>query len=218
LLCVLFLDPAAVWAGAWTPQPGAGTTISNIALTRDNARGSGQAIELYSELGIGPDLAFVVAPSMAINGTVASNDEVLVAIRKRLIEAKGWAISSQFGYFEGPGLEDDKRGTGFESRIALGRGFNQGGWVDLESALRTCGETQGMRWEATIGHPLGTGIAILKGFGEDSGCAKPRARFQASYVFPLSSTLGIELGWRETFESKDDWKERAVVIGLWRSF
>lgn len=179
---------------------------------------SGPSAELYVERGLAAGVALVIAPAMVSDGGVPHGDERLTALRFALPAPAGWALSWQQGLVEGPRRDGDGDFLGAETRLAIGRGWSSG-WVDLEIARRSCGVTASTRWEGALGHRLDNGSAlIVKGFGEDSGCAAPRARVQASWVMPVSRDVSVEIGWRQTVSSRDGWNQQGLVVGFWRSY
>lgn len=224
LVLATVLAPTSGWAGAWLPAPGTTQTILTFATTRDSDGHQGTAAELYGERGIDAHWALVLEPAMQDIGATPVGQERLTAFRRLIGKSGGWVASAQAGLIDGPRPDATRAGrprtfTGAEARLLVGRGFDNGVWLDLEAGRRSCGAATATRWEAALGRADANGHRdIVKAFGEDSACGRARSRVQVSHVHALTPTIGIEFGWRATLRSPDAWGEQGLVIGLWRRY
>jgi len=219
------LAPTAASAGAWLPAPQHGVLIANLVEVRTDQAQSGASFEVYGEYGLKPGWAVVVAPSVSQAVQSQSQDwlldEVLVAARRKLYVGDTIAISSQIGGFSIPGARDPSdRAYGVETRVAIGKSFGERGWVNLEAASRSCGNTGiGSRFDATLGLKMTRNQRlIVKAFGDGNGCTKAIVRAQISYVRPISDKLALEFGWRQGLDQTITSADRGFVVGLWQKF
>ena len=185
------------------PHPGGGTRVPGLL-----------AVELYHERGLADGVALVLAPSAGVPGgergpvgTGAGTGpyEQMIALRLRLPAPGPWQASAQLALVNSTGLVDevpgDVRFTAFEPRLALGRGFEDGWWVDGSVALRGCpgldGWSRVTRWGLAGGRnrPDGSGF-IVKAFGTDTDCGEAALGWQASWLVPVGGATTLELGWR----------------------
>lgn len=175
--------------------------------------------DLYYERGLGRGWALVLTPSISDQDNVFARNEAQVSLRRKLYENYGWAISTQVGAYVWKEEETGTSSRGVEVRMAVGKSFGEGGWANVEAAVRGCGGINGLRWEGTVGHKVRRhDRAIVKIFGDSEGCAANITRVQASYVYGFNSRFGLELGWRETLPNIGNWNERGAVVGLWAAF
>jgi hypothetical protein len=215
LLCV----PSTIQAGAWTPERGRVTAIASTSLSHTPVADDAVTTDLYYERGLGKGWALIFSPSLSSHDNIFARNEAELGLRRSLYEKGPWALSTQISAFVWKERKDAEVSTGTEVRLALGRSFGDGGWVDVETGLRGCGGQNGLRFEGTLGHKVRQNDkAILKVFGDSEGCAANITRVQASYVYGLTENIGIELGWRETLPNAGNWMERGAVVGLWLKF
>lgn len=211
--------PGLAQAGAWVPPAGTQQTIATASLGSESGSGAQPAIEFYAEQGLIDGVALVIVAGMHGQDGLATGDERLTALRFDLPLLEGWNSSTQIGWVEGPMRDAEGDFTAIESRFAIGRGWNNGVWIDGSYAVRECEGTVSARWDAAVGYRLSNGDRVIgKMFGEDAVCGLARDRAQVSYVRNLGSGLGLEFGWRETISSRDGWDSHGVVIGIWRRF
>jgi protein XagA len=206
-------------AGAWTPERGHTNVILSSSISQTPVANNAVTTDLYYERGLGYGWALVLAPSVSDQSNVFARNEAQVSIRRALYEQDGWALSAQVGAYVWKEDATRESSTGVEYRLAGGKSFGDGGWVNVEAATRQCGGDGSLRWEGTIGYKVRNyDRAILKVFGDAEGCAANISRVQASYVYGLTENVGIELGWRETLPNAGNWNERGGVVGLWLKF
>lgn len=206
-------------AGAWTPEKGRINAILSTTVSETPADDHAVTTDLYYEYGMGGGWTLVVAPSVSDQANVYARNEVQASIRRAFYQKNGWAISGQAGVYAWKEGATQVAANGTELRLALGKSFGDGGWINAETALRRCGGVDSMRWEGTVGHKVRSNDrAILKVFGDGEGCAASITRVQASYVYSITPRFGLELGWRQTLPNVGNWNERGAVIGLWTTF
>jgi hypothetical protein len=206
-------------AGAWTPQAGHVNVILSTSISQTPVADHALTTDLYYERGLGHGFALVLAPSVSDQNNVFSRNEAQVSLRRSLYQNDGWAVSTQLGAFVWKEEAARAASSGAEVRLAVGKSFGNGGWANVETAVRGCGGVNGLRWEGTVGHKVRRhDHAIVKVFGDSEGCTANITRVQASYVYGLSSRVGVEMGWRETLPNRGRWNERGAVIGLWLTF
>lgn len=217
--------PSAATAGAWLPAPQHGVLIANLVELKTDQALSGASFEFYGEYGLKRGWAVVVAPS--ISSAVQSPndswvlDEVQVGARRKVYVGKTIVISTQLSGFSIPQAKNqNERAFGVETRIALGKSFREKGWVNIEAASRTCGETGiGSRFDATLGLNVSKSERIIvKAFGDGNGCTKAIVRAQLSYVRPINDKLSLEFGWRQSLDQSATSADRGLVVGLWQKF
>lgn len=205
-------------ADAWLPAPQTAQTIVTIAPhPGGGTRAPGSlAVELYHERALADGVALVLAPSAGVPGddrvpagagpaSDAGPYEQMIALRLRLPAPGPWQASAQLAVVNSTGLSADVPGdvrfTAFEPRLALGRGFEDGWWVDGSVALRGCpglaGWSEVTRWGLAGGRnsPDGSGF-IIKAFGTETDCGEAALGWQASWLVPLGAVTTVELGWR----------------------
>jgi hypothetical protein len=206
-------------AGAWTPEKGRTNVIVSTSISQTPFAERALTTDIYYERGLGRGWALVLSPSFSDQDNVFARNEAQVSLRRALYKDYGWAVSAQLGAYAWKEEETSESSHGGEARIAIGRSFGDGGWANVEAAVRGCGGNNGLRWEGTLGHKVRRhDRAIIKLFGDGEGCAASITRLQASYVYGLTPYFGIELGWRETLPNAANWNERGGVIGLWVAF
>jgi hypothetical protein len=209
----------AAQAGAWTPDAGHTNIILSSSISQTPVADKAVTTDLYYERGIGRGWALVLAPSVSDQSNVFARNEAQISIRRALYEQDGWALSAQVGAYMWKEEATQASSTGVEYRLAAGKSFGDGGWVNVEAATRQCGGAGSLRWEGTVGYKVRRyDRAILKVFGDGEGCAANISRVQASYVYGIAENVGIELGWRETLPNRGNWNERGGVVGLWLTF
>lgn len=220
LLVIIIIGRAGLaHSGAWTPAKGRVNAIVSTSISQTPVDPRATTTDLYYERGLGGGWALVLAPSFSDQDNVFARNEAQISIRRKLYEADGWALSAQAGAYIWKESAEAEASTGTEYRLALGRSFGSGGWVNVEAASRQCGGNAGPRWEGAIGHRVRQyDRAIVKVFGDGEGCAANISRVQASYVYGFNDKIGIELGWRETLPNVGNWNEKGVVLGLWLTF
>jgi hypothetical protein len=219
LLSVIFLTPLSTSAGAWTPEKGRVNVIVSTSVSQTPVADRAITTDLYYERGLGHDWALVLAPSLSNNDNLVARNEAQISLRRALYQDYGWAVSTQIGAYVWREAETSAISSGAEVRFAVGKSFGNGGWANVETAVRGCGGVNGLRWEGTLGHRVRRNDrAIVKVFGDSEGCAANITRVQASYVYALTPKFGLELGWRETLPNVGNWNERGAVIGLWLAF
>jgi hypothetical protein len=212
-----FSDQAS--AGAWTPDKGRVNLIVSTSISQTPVASSAINTDIYYERGLGRGWALVLTPSFSNKDNVFARNEAQLSLRRALYEQGVWAISAQAGAYVWKEGEADAASTGAEFRLAVGRSFGDGGWANVETALRGCGGVNGLRWEGTLGHKIRQyDRAIIKVFGDSEGCAANITRVQASYVYGFNNRLGLEFGWRETLPNTGNWQERGAVVALWVAF
>jgi hypothetical protein len=217
-LSTLFLAGTAQ-AGAWTPPKGQSNVIISSSISQTPAAERAVTTDVYYERGIGRGWALVLAPSVSDQSNVYARNEAQVSVRRALYEQDGWALSAQVGAYVWKEGASQEASSGIEYRLAGGKSFGDGGWVNVEAATRGCGGTASIRWEGTVGYKVRRfDRAILKVFGDGEGCAANISRVQASYVYGFTSNIGVELGWRETLPNPGNWNEQGGVVGLWFKF
>lgn len=217
--CPGLLMPTPAKAGAWTPEKGRVNLIVSTSISETPAAQAAITTDLYYERGLGRDWALVLAPSISDQDNVFARNEAQISLRRALYTNYGWAVSTQVGAYIWREEETDTSSRGAEVRIAVGKSFGDGGWANVEAAVRGCGGINGLRWEGTVGHKVRRyDRAIVKIFGDSEGCAANITRVQASYVYGFNSRFGLELGWRETLPNIGNWNERGAVVGLWAAF
>jgi hypothetical protein len=206
-------------AGAWTPEKGRVNLIVSTSISQTPVADSALTTDLYYERGLGRDWALVVTPSISNQDNVLARNEAQISLRRALYQKNGWALSAQAGAYVWKEGEAEAVSSGTEFRLAAGKSFGDGGWANVEAAMRGCGGVNSLRWEGTLGHKVRQyDRAIVKVFGDSEGCAANITRVQASYVYGFNSKFGLELGWRETLPNAGNWNERGAVIGLWFAF
>ena len=217
--------PSAAWAGAWLPAPHHGVLIANLVEVKTDQAVSGASIEFYGEYGLKRGWAIVVAPSLSSSVQSPNEawvlDEVQVGARRKVYVGKTIAISTQVSGFSIPKTQNQsERAYGIETRVAAGKSFGEKGWVNIEAASRTCGESGiGSRFDATLGLNMSKNQRIIvKAFGDGNGCTKAIVRAQLSYVRPISDTLALEFGWRQSLDQSAVSADRGLVVGLWQKF
>ncbi len=217
--------PSAAPAGAWLPAPHHGVLIANLVEVKTDQVQSGTSFEFYGEYGLKRGWAVVVAPSLS-SAVQSPNeswvlDEMQVGARRKIYVGKSIAISTQISGFSIPQTENqNERAFGVETRVAVGKNFGEKGWVNIEAASRTCGETGiGSRFDATLGLNVSKNDRIiLKAFGDGNGCTKAIVRAQLSYVRPISNTLALEFGWRQSLDQSATSADNGLVVGVWQKF
>lgn len=184
------------------PHPGGGT-----------AQPGGPAVEIYHERALADGVALILAPSAGVSAVgdrdgatdMAGPYEQMIAVRLRLPAPGPWQASAQLAVVNATGIAadapGDRRFTAFEPRLALGRGFDGGWWVDGSVALRGClgldGWSEVTRWGLAGGrnHPDGSGF-LVKAFGTGTDCGEAALGWQASWLVPLGESTTLEFGWR----------------------
>jgi hypothetical protein len=215
--CVVFGQSAA--AGAWTPQKGRANAIVSASISQTPVADAAITTDLYYERGLGRGWALVLSPSVSDQDNIFARNEAQIAIRRSLYENGVWAVSTQIGAYIWKEEATQDASNGLEWRLAAGRSFGQAGWIDIETAVRDCLGVRSVRWEGTLGYGLRThDKAIIKVFGDSEGCAANVSRVQASYVYGLSQSLGLELGIRQTLPNEAQWSETGLVVGVWLRF
>ncbi len=219
------VEPSAAFAGAWLPAPQHGVLIANLVEVKTAQAQAGTSVEFYGEFGLKQGWAIIVAPSLssAVQSTRESwvLDEVQVGARRKVHAGETIAISAQISGFSIPQTKNQsERAYGVEARLAAGKKFGEKGWVNIEAASRTCGETGiGSRFDATLGLTLSRNQrVIVKAFGDGNGCTKAIVRTQISYVRPISDKLALEFGWRQSLDQSSVSADRGLVVGLWKKF
>lgn len=211
--------PTIGLAGAWTPEKGRINLIISTSISQTPVAENALTTDLYYERGLGHGWALVLTPSVSNKDNVFARNEAQISLRRSLYENYGWAVSTQLGAYVWKEGETQAASSGVEVRLAAGKSFGDGGWVNVETAMRGCGGVNGLRWEGTLGHKVRQyDRAIIKIFGDSEGCAANITRVQASYVYGFNPRLGVEVGWRETLPNAGNWNERGAVIGLWATF
>ncbi len=211
--------PTISLAGAWTPEKGRINLIISTSISQTPVAENALTTDLYYERGLGHGWALVLTPSVSNKDNVFARNEAQISLRRSLYENYGWAVSTQLGAYVWKEGETQAASSGVEVRLAAGKSFGDGGWVNVETAMRGCGGVNGLRWEGTLGHKVRQyDRAIIKIFGDSEGCAANITRVQASYVYGFNPRLGVEVGWRETLPNAGNWNERGAVIGLWATF
>ena len=202
---VLVSGPAG--AEAWLPAPQTAQTIVTVAPHPGGGpREPGAlAVELYHERALADGVALILAPSAGVPGDTAGPYEQMIAVRLRLPAPGPWHAATQLAVVNSTGLlaetPGDVRYTSFEPRIAVGRGFEGGWWVDGSVALRGCpgldGWSEVSRWGLAGGRnrPDGSGF-LVKAFGTGTDCGEAALGWQASWLVPLGEETTLELGWR----------------------
>ena len=219
IVCGLAVTSGPVQSGAWTPEKGRVNLIISSSVSQTPVAQSAITTDLYYERGLGRGWALVLAPSISNQDNVFARNEAQISLRRALYENYGWAVSTQVGAYVWKEGETQAASSGAEVRLAVGKSFGDGGWANVEAAVRGCGGVNGLRWEGTLGHKVRTyDRVIVKVFGDSEGCAANITRVQASYVYGFNSRFGLELGWRETLPNDGNWNERGAVIGLWANF
>jgi hypothetical protein len=219
------LAPSAAPAGAWLPAPHHGVLIANLVEVKTDQVQSGTSFEFYGEYGLKRGWAVVVAPSLS-SAVQSPNkswvlDEMQVGARRKIYVGKSVAISTQISGFSIPQAKNqNERAFGVETRVAVGKSFREKGWVNIEAASRTCGETGiGSRFDATLGLNMSKKQrVIVKAFGDGNGCTKAIVRAQLSYVQPITDKLALEFGWRQSLDQSATSADRGLVVGLWQKF
>ncbi len=217
--------PSAASSGAWLPAPQQGVLIANLVEVKTDHTQAGTSFEFYGEYGLKRGWAVVVAPSLS-SAVQSPNDswvvdEVQVGARRKIYVGKTIAISTQISGFSIPQAKNqNERAYGVETRVAAGKSFGEKGWVNIEAASRTCGETGiGSRFDATLGLNVSKKQrVIVKAFGDGNGCTKAIVRAQISYVRPISNTLALEFGRRQSLDQSAVSADRGLVVGLWQKF
>ncbi len=219
-LCLLALAwPSLGHTGAWTPEKGHANIIVSASVSHTPVANAAITTDLYYERGLGKGWALVFSPSISDQDNLYARNEAQLSLRRSLYARDGWAISAQAGAYIWKETATAQASSGAELRVAVGKSFGQGGWTNFETAARECGGTTSVRWEATLGHQVRRlDRALIKVFGDGEGCAANITRLQGSYVFGLSETVGVELGWRQTLPNSSNWNEQGGVIGLWLKF
>lgn len=219
------LAPSAAPAGAWLPAPQHGVLIANIVEVKTDQAQAGTSFEFYGEYGLKRGWAVIVAPSLS-SAVQSPNeswvlDEVQVGARRKIYVGKTIAVSTQISGFSIPQAKNqNERAFGVETRVAVGKSFGEKGWVNIEAASRTCGETGiGSRFDATLGLNMSKNQrVIVKAFGDGNGCTKAIVRAQLSYVQPITDKLALEFGWRQSLDQSATSADRGLVVGLWQKF
>jgi hypothetical protein len=215
----LAYSASSVHAGAWTPDKGHKSAIVTVSVSQTPVAERAITTDLYYEHGLGRGWTLVLAPSVSDQDNVFARNEAQASLRRAIYQGGGWAISGQVGVYIWKESETRLSSSGTEARLAVGKSFGNGGWANIEAALRGCGGTNSLRWEGTLGHKVrNNDKAIIKIFGDSEGCAANITRVQASYVYGLTSNLGIELGWRQTLPNKENWQEKGAILGFWIAF
>jgi hypothetical protein len=210
---------SSAFAGAWTPDKGRVNIIVSTSISETPAADAALTTDLYYERGLGRNWALVLAPSLSDQDNIFARNEAQISLRRSLYQNYGWAVSAQVGAYIWKESETLAASSGAEVRLAVGKSFGDGGWANVEAAIRGCGGVNGLRWEGTLGHKVRRfDRAIIKVFGDSEGCAANITRVQASYVYGFTPKLGLELGWRQTLPNAGNWNERGAVIGLWVAF
>jgi len=217
--------PSAATAGAWLPAPQQGVLIANLVEVKTDQAQAGTSFEFYGEYGLKRGWAVVLAPSLS-SAVQSPNvswvlDEVQVGARRKIYVGKTIAVSTQVSGFSIPKTQNQsERAYGVETRVAAGKSFGEKGWVNIEAASRTCGQTGiGSRFDATLGLNMSKNErVIMKAFGDGNGCTKAIVRAQISYVRTISDTLALELGWRQSLDQSAVSADRGLVVGLWQRF
>jgi hypothetical protein len=218
-IVILVTAPAFCEAGAWTPKKGQDNLIVSTSISQTPVSEHAITTDFYYERGLGSGWALVMAPSISNQDNVFARNEAQVSLRRALYEKDGLAVSAQIGAYVWKEEETRAASSGTEIRLAAGKSFGDGGWANVEAAMRGCGGANGLRWEGTLGHKVRRyDRAIFKVFGDSEGCAANITRVQASYVYGFNAKFGLELGWRETLPNQSNWNERGAVIGLWVAF
>jgi hypothetical protein len=208
-----------VYAGTWTPHKGRGVVIISAAISQTPLDDRASTTDLYYERGLGGGWTFVLTPSVSDQAKVVARNEAQVSLRKALYGKNGWAVSVQGGAYVWHEGADRSVSSGTEARLGIGKSIGQGGWANVEAALRQCQSQNSVRWEATLGQTVRrVDRAIIKVFGDSEGCTGNISRTQISYVYGLNDRLGLELGWRETLPNDLNWDERGAIIGIWIAF
>ncbi|CAN1560317.1 hypothetical protein MCEMIH15_02617 [Caulobacteraceae bacterium] len=153
--------------------------IANLVEVKTDQAVSGASIEFYGEYGLKRGWAIVVAPSLSSSVQSPNEawvlDEVQVGARRKVYVGKTIAISTQVSGFSIPKTQNQsERAYGIETRVAAGKSFGEKGWVNIEAASRTCGESGiGSRFDATLGLNMSKNQRIIvKAFGDGNGCTK----------------------------------------------
>lgn len=215
----MVLFPSFSWAGAWLPRAGSTQLIANSYLTTESDSPLRGDLEFYAEHGVTNKAALVLQATVSDFHTKNIGGNIVASVRIPFRTIRNWESSLQFGAI---GAKSDKFrdfDTGVEARIALGRGFDNGLWVDGELGVRNFRNVNLSFWEAAIGKRFDSGdLIILKGFGDNYLTSVFKTKTQVSYVHNFTDEWSIEVGWRLDFKSYNDAPAQGAIIGLWYRF
>jgi hypothetical protein len=216
---LILISPASASAGAWLPRAGATQIIANSYITSGVNSPLNGDVEIYAEHGLTDNFALIMQATASDfrNRNVGGN--IVGSIRIPVRTLSNWQSSIQLGAI---GAKSDRFrdfDTGVEARLALGRGFSNGYWIDGEFGIRNFRDKNLNFWEAAVGKQLSGGdMVILKGFGDNYLTSVFKTKAQLSYVHDFNSDWAFEIGIRFDFKSYNDAPAQGAIIGLWRRF
>lgn len=208
------------FAGAWNIAPQTTNLIVSNYSDISNNEFNSSALEVFYERGTNKNISFIFEQSLSYDNDEFNINEGLLAIKYGIDFKNNWVGAIQFGLIsEFENLQNFNE-IGIESRILLGRGFNNGNWLNLEFASRNCNGYFSNKWEATLGHNFKNhDKLIFKNFGENDACNEKINRTQISYVKTINKTTNFELGTRINYETNISNNISAgIIIGIWKSF
>jgi hypothetical protein len=213
---VFTLAPRFANASAWLPKARTTQIIANSYLTtKDDAPLNGD-LEIYAEHGVTDNIALVLQATVSdfYSGNIGGN--IVGSVRIPVTTLRNWESSLQFGGIAAKSDRFRDLDTGVEARVSLGRGFENGMWVDGVFGLRNFRNVNLSFWEAAIGKRLNNNdLIILKGFGDSYLTSVSKTKAQLSYVHNFNAEWAFEIGWRLDAKSYNDAPAQGVVIGLW---
>lgn len=221
IYCVCFsaFAPNNASASAWLPKAGNTQIITNSYLTtKDDAPLNGD-LEIYAEHGVTDKIALVLQATVSdfYGGNIGGN--IVASVRIPFRTLQNWESSLQIGAIAAKSDKFRDLDTGVEARFSLGRGFENGMWVDGEFGLRNFRNVNLNFWEAAIGKKLNNDdLIILKGFGDNYLTSVFKTKTQLSYVHNFNDEWAFEIGWRLDFKSYHDAPAHGALIGLWHRF
>lgn len=214
------LFPGISNASAWLVEPKKSNLIITNYVENSNLEIQNNSLEIYYEYGIFNNLSLIVEQAISFEKNYYNFDEGFTALKFGILKSEHWVSSLQLGLIGDFSSFNDIGEIGFESKILVGRGFDNGTWVNLEFARRNCDDNGSNRFEATIGKNLKNNDKIIfKNFSENDACAAQIKRSQFSYVKNFGDKISIEIGARINYSNKfSDDINTGFILGLWKSF
>lgn len=218
LLFVQFL-PKFAFAGAWLPQKGDLQIITNSYVTTSSDAPIKGDFEIYSEYGLNSKLAIITQATISDFHSSNFGGNAAISLRMPIFKYQNWISSTQIGAIVTKSDKFRDIENGYEARISIGRGYDNGIWLDGEIGARYIQNQDLIFWEYSIGKKFkNDDLLILKGFNDDYLTSVSKSKIQLSYVHNFANDWALEIGWRQDFLSYNDEPARGVVIGLWRNF
>jgi len=209
------LTPAPALAGAWVAPERQQIVTSFIGEAEEQAF---YESSLYLEQPIEESRSLVGAAWLTHDYTVASGfrGEATFGLKQSLYQDERWTVAAQGAALWNSEPSGECEEAGGELRLLAGRAFENGWFVNAETAYRGLGGgCGGPRLDLTVGfqaheHVLALGQIFYD--GPDGGDEVVRA--QVTLVGTIGGGRQVQLGFRSRIDGGA--QELALVVGVWR--